>query len=86
MFGTKFSAFFTGEGMSPAQREACDFFVYIPQHTGDVPDGFDLNLDSWHGTFRGTPGATASLNVAIAGSIVVSSGGVITAIKYVEMD
>ncbi|CAL1145087.1 unnamed protein product [Cladocopium goreaui] len=38
-----------GEGMSQAQREACDFFVYIPQHTG----------------------ATASLNVAIAGSIVL---------------
>ncbi|CAK9046142.1 unnamed protein product [Durusdinium trenchii] len=38
-----------GEGMSAAQRAACDFFVYIPQHTG----------------------ATASLNVAIAGSIVL---------------
>eukprot|EP00931_Biecheleriopsis_adriatica_P039519 TRINITY_DN22597_c0_g1_i1.p1 TRINITY_DN22597_c0_g1~~TRINITY_DN22597_c0_g1_i1.p1 ORF type:complete len:222 (+),score=53.30 TRINITY_DN22597_c0_g1_i1:38-667(+) len=38
-----------GIGMSPAQRAACDFFVYIPQHTG----------------------ATASLNVAIAGSIVL---------------
>ncbi|CAJ1391978.1 unnamed protein product [Effrenium voratum] len=38
-----------GEGMSAAQREACDFFVYIPQFTG----------------------ATASLNVAIAGSIVL---------------
>jgi len=31
------------------QRAACDFFVYIPQHSG----------------------ATASLNVAIAGSIVL---------------
>ena len=26
----------TGEGMSQAQREACDFFVYIPQHTGQM--------------------------------------------------
>ena len=23
--------------MSPAQREACDFFVYIPQHSGNAP-------------------------------------------------
>lgn len=38
-----------GIGMSPQQRAACDFFVYIPQHSG----------------------ATASLNVAIAGSIVL---------------
>jgi len=38
-----------GAGMSPQQRAACDFFVYIPQHTG----------------------VTASLNVAIAGSIVL---------------
>eukprot|EP00930_Biecheleria_cincta_P036651 TRINITY_DN25115_c0_g1_i1.p1 TRINITY_DN25115_c0_g1~~TRINITY_DN25115_c0_g1_i1.p1 ORF type:complete len:245 (+),score=59.78 TRINITY_DN25115_c0_g1_i1:45-779(+) len=38
-----------GVGMTPAQRAACDFFVYIPQHTG----------------------ATASLNVAVAGSIVL---------------
>jgi len=38
-----------GDGMSAAQRAACDFFVYIPQHTG----------------------ITASLNVAIAGSIVL---------------
>jgi len=38
-----------GQGMTPAQREVCDFFVYIPQHSG----------------------ATASLNVAIAGSIVL---------------
>jgi len=38
-----------GEGMSAAQRAACDFFVYIPQHSG----------------------GTASLNVAIAGSIVL---------------
>mmetsp|Transcript_27964 Transcript_27964/g.41692 ORF Transcript_27964/g.41692 Transcript_27964/m.41692 type:complete len:113 (-) Transcript_27964:281-619(-) len=35
--------------MSQQQREACDFFVYIPQHSG----------------------ATASLNVAVAGSIVL---------------
>lgn len=38
-----------GCGMTPAQRAACDFFVYIPQHSG----------------------ATASLNVAVAGSIVL---------------
>ncbi|CAE8637391.1 unnamed protein product [Polarella glacialis] len=38
-----------GIGMSPQQRAACDFFVYIPQHSG----------------------ATASLNVAVAGSIVL---------------
>ncbi|CAE7200987.1 ysgA [Symbiodinium natans] len=38
-----------GEGMSTAQKEVCDSFVYIPQFTG----------------------ATASLNVAIAGSIVL---------------
>mmetsp|Transcript_61064 Transcript_61064/g.132376 ORF Transcript_61064/g.132376 Transcript_61064/m.132376 type:complete len:242 (+) Transcript_61064:69-794(+) len=38
-----------GQGMTPAQRAVCDFFVYIPQHSG----------------------ATASLNVAIAGSIVL---------------
>lgn len=38
-----------GIGMSPQQRAACDFFVYIPQHSG----------------------VTASLNVAIAGSIVL---------------
>mmetsp|Transcript_55294 Transcript_55294/g.140253 ORF Transcript_55294/g.140253 Transcript_55294/m.140253 type:complete len:243 (+) Transcript_55294:60-788(+) len=38
-----------GIGMSPQQRAACNFFVYIPQHSG----------------------ATASLNVAIAGSIVL---------------
>eukprot|EP00927_Polykrikos_kofoidii_P015872 TRINITY_DN17107_c0_g1_i3.p5 TRINITY_DN17107_c0_g1~~TRINITY_DN17107_c0_g1_i3.p5 ORF type:complete len:113 (+),score=29.38 TRINITY_DN17107_c0_g1_i3:592-930(+) len=38
-----------GEGMTPAQRDACDFFVYIPQYSG----------------------ATASLNVATAGAIVL---------------
>merc|ERR1711953_1010392 len=38
-----------GAGMTDAQRAICDFFVYIPQHSG----------------------ATASLNVAIAGSIVL---------------
>lgn len=38
-----------GSGMTPQQKAACDFFVYIPQHTG----------------------ATASLNVAVAGSIVL---------------
>lgn len=38
-----------GEGMSRAQRAACDFFVYIPQHSG----------------------VTASLNVAVAGAIVL---------------
>lgn len=38
-----------GVGMTPQQKAACDFFVYIPQHTG----------------------ATASLNVAVAGSIVL---------------
>lgn len=38
-----------GVGMSPAQIAACDFFVYIPQHSS----------------------ATASLNVAVAGAIVL---------------
>eukprot|EP00747_Dinoflagellata_sp_TGD_P030584 gnl/TRDRNA2_/TRDRNA2_134734_c0_seq3.p1 gnl/TRDRNA2_/TRDRNA2_134734_c0~~gnl/TRDRNA2_/TRDRNA2_134734_c0_seq3.p1 ORF type:complete len:111 (+),score=14.85 gnl/TRDRNA2_/TRDRNA2_134734_c0_seq3:223-555(+) len=38
-----------GEGMTTQQREVCDSFVYIPQHSG----------------------ATASLNVAVAGSIVL---------------
>lgn len=38
-----------GQGMTPAQLAACDFFVYVPQHTG----------------------ATASLNVAVAGAIVL---------------
>eukprot|EP00933_Yihiella_yeosuensis_P001144 TRINITY_DN10186_c0_g2_i2.p1 TRINITY_DN10186_c0_g2~~TRINITY_DN10186_c0_g2_i2.p1 ORF type:complete len:232 (-),score=44.61 TRINITY_DN10186_c0_g2_i2:64-759(-) len=38
-----------GAGMTPQQRAACDFFTYIPQHSG----------------------ATASLNVAVAGSIVL---------------
>merc|ERR1740138_1406780 len=38
-----------GIGMSPAQIDACDYFVYIPQHSS----------------------ATASLNVAVAGAIVL---------------
>mmetsp|Transcript_44957 Transcript_44957/g.106764 ORF Transcript_44957/g.106764 Transcript_44957/m.106764 type:complete len:241 (+) Transcript_44957:54-776(+) len=38
-----------GEGMTAKQQAICDFFVYIPQHSG----------------------ATASLNVAVAGAIVL---------------
>ena len=103
--------------MSPAQREACDFFVYIPQHSGKAPrnvlvlswfmllrfccephmqsvwqlallcypcaaiascicgvqaEGFPSDSVGFRNLIL-SPGATASLNVAIAGSIVMSS-------------